>query len=126
MTIVSVLRAGLVDINGGSSCAGWDFISNGQSFGVWVQGQTNRPFDTFSTQFNLEASQVVGGSRLADGAAGNGSDDTGYNAGNLTSGLWQVRARIIGVGVVDSRTGFSIHTGLGSPGPVYFSRNLCM
>ena len=65
MTIVSVLRAGLVDINGGSSCAGWDFISNGQSFGVWVQGQTNRPFDTFSTQFNLEASQVEVASLMA-------------------------------------------------------------
>jgi len=62
-------------------------------------GQTNRTFDIFRTQFTLEASQVVGGNRLADGAAGNGSDYTGDNAGSLTSGSWQMGDRILGVGV---------------------------
>ncbi len=99
MTLISVAHAGLVDINGGSSWAGWDFISNGQTSGVWVQGQTNRTFDIFRTQFTLEAGQAVGGNRLADGAAGNGSDYTGDNAGSLTSGSWQAGDRIVGVGV---------------------------
>ncbi|MFM7259672.1 MAG: MYXO-CTERM sorting domain-containing protein [bacterium] len=93
------VHAGVVDINGGSSWSGWDFISNGQTSGVWVQGQTNRTFDIYRTQFTLESSQSLGGNRLADGAAGNGSDYTGDNASSLFSGSWQAGDRIIGVGV---------------------------
>lgn len=93
------VHAGVVDMNGGSSWSGWDFISNGQTSGVWVQGQTNRTFDIYRTQFTLDASQVLGGNRLADGAVGNGLDYTGDSGSSLFSGSWQAGDRIIGVGV---------------------------
>jgi hypothetical protein len=88
-----------VDINGGSSWGGWTSIANGQTSGVWVRGETNRTFDIYRSQFVLQSGQSVGGSRLADGAAGNGSSYTGDNAGSLFSGSWQAGDRVIGVGI---------------------------
>jgi hypothetical protein len=43
----------------------------------------------------LSSSQSVGGTRLSDGAAGNGSSYTGDTASSLFSGSWQAGDRII-------------------------------
>jgi hypothetical protein len=99
LSLISSASAQVVDINGGASWAGWDFISNSQTSGVWVKGQTNRTFDIFRSQFTLQAGQTVGGSRLADGAAGDGVGYTGDGSASLFSGSWQAGDRIIGVGI---------------------------
>jgi len=91
--------ASTVDINGGSSWGGWQFISDSQTSGVWVQGSTSRTFDIYRTQFTLSASQGVGGSRIANGSAGDGSGYTGDDAASLFSGSWQAGDRIVGVGI---------------------------
>jgi len=91
--------ASTVDINGGSSWGGWQFISDSQTSGVWVQGSTSRTFDIYRTQFTLSASQTVGGSRIANGAAGDGAGYTGDDSASLFSGSWQAGDRIVGVGI---------------------------
>jgi hypothetical protein len=91
--------AQVVDINGGSSWSGWSSISNSQTAGVWVRGQTDRTFNIFRTQFTLNASQSVGGSRLADGSVGDGVGYSGDDASSLFTGAWQAGDRIIGVGI---------------------------
>jgi hypothetical protein len=91
--------AQVVDINGGSSWSGWSSISNSQTAGVWVRGRTDRTFNIFRTQFTLNASQSVGGSRLADGSVGDGVGYSGDDASSLFTGAWQAGDRIIGVGI---------------------------
>lgn len=91
--------AQVVDINGGSSWAGWNLISNSQTSGVWVQGRTDRTFDIYRSQFTLQSGQAVGGSRIADGTAGDGVGYTGDSAASLFGGSWQAGDRIIGVGI---------------------------
>ena len=97
--VAGAASAQVVDINGGSSWSGWTSIADSQTSGVWVRGQTDRTFNIFRTQFTLNASQSVGGARLADGSAGNGTDYTGDNGGSLFSGSWQAGDRVIGVGI---------------------------
>jgi hypothetical protein len=95
----SSAHANIVDINGGNSWAGWNSVGNSQTSGIWVKGSTTRTFDIYSTSFVLNASQTVGGNRVADGAVGNGVDYTGDTAGSLFSASWQAGDRIIGMGV---------------------------
>jgi hypothetical protein len=91
--------AQVVDINGGNSWAGWNSVGNSQTSGMWVTGSTNRTYDIYSSYFVLSASQSVGGTRLADGAAGNGTGYTGDTAASLFSGSWQAGDRIVGMGI---------------------------
>ncbi|MEY3142209.1 MAG: hypothetical protein RLY21_702 [Planctomycetota bacterium] len=97
--VAGVASAQVVDINGGSSWSGWTSIADSQTSGVWVRGQTDRTFNIFRTQFTLNAGQSVGGTRLADGNAGNGIDYTGDSGASLFSGSWQAGDRVIGVGI---------------------------
>jgi hypothetical protein len=95
----SIASAVTIDINGGTSWSGWSSVGNAQTSGVWVVGNTDRTFDIYRSSFVLSASQSVGGTRLADGAAGNGSSYTGDTASSLFSGSWQAGDRIIGIGI---------------------------
>jgi hypothetical protein len=95
----SIASAATVDINGGTSWGGWNAVGNAQTSGVWVLGNTNRTFDIYRSSFVLSSSQSVGGTRLSDGAAGNGSSYTGDTASSLFSGSWQAGDRIIGIGI---------------------------
>jgi hypothetical protein len=88
-----------VDINGGNSWAGWSSVGNSQTSGTWVKGSTSRTYDIYSTYFVLSAGQTVGGTRIANGAAGDGVGYTGETAGSLFSGAWQAGDRIVGMGV---------------------------
>jgi len=96
---LTTLSHASVDINGGTSWGGWNSVGNSQTSGIWLRGATNRTFNIYQTSFNLDAGQTVGGSRLADGAAGNGTDYTGDSAGSLFSGSWQAGDRILGFGI---------------------------
>ena len=95
----SAASAQVVDINGGNSWGGWNMAANSQTSGVWVAGSTNRTYDIYRTYFVLNASQTVGGTRLADGAAGNGTAYTGDTASSLFTDSWQAGDRIIGMGI---------------------------
>ena len=92
-------HAQVVDINGGSSWSGWNAVGNSQTSGIWLQGSTSRTYDMYSTYFVLSAGQSVGGSRIADGSAGNGSDYTGDTAASLFTNSWQAGDRIVGMGI---------------------------
>lgn len=95
----SIASAIPVEINGGTSWGGWNAVGNAQTSGVWVLGDTNRTFDIYRSSFVLSSSQSVGGTRLSDGATGNGSSYTGDTASSLFSGSWQAGDRIIGIGI---------------------------
>ena len=92
-------HADMVDINGGSSWGGWNSVGSAQTSGVWVRGSTTRTYDIYSAMFTLDSTQTVGGTRLADGAAGNGTAYTGDSQASLFSGSWKVGDRILGVGL---------------------------
>jgi hypothetical protein len=96
---VATLSHASVDINGGTSWGGWNSVGTAQTSGIWLRGATNRTFNIYQTAFTLDAGQTVGGSRLADGAAGDGSGYTGDSAGSLFSGSWQAGDRILGFGI---------------------------
>jgi hypothetical protein len=96
---VSIASAQIIDINGGNSWAGWSSVGNSQTTGTWVQGSTTRTYDIYSTSFELSAGQSVGGSRIANGAAGDGVGYTGDLADSLFSGVWQAGDRIVGMGI---------------------------
>jgi len=114
----SIASAVTIDINGGTSWSGWDAVGNAQTSGVWVVGNTNRTFDIYRSSFVLSSSQSVGGTRLSDGNAGNGSSYTGDTASSLFSGSWQAGDRIIGIGIGYTGTSrgntFFFHTDGGS------------
>lgn len=95
----TVLSAQVADINGGSSWAGWNSVGNSQTSGIWVKGSTTRTYNIFSTSFVLNVGQTVGGTRIANGAAGNGVGYTGETATSLFSGAWQAGDRIVGMGL---------------------------
>jgi uncharacterized protein (TIGR03382 family) len=95
----SAASAQVVDINGGNSWNGWSSVGTSQTSGIWVLGSTTRTFNIYSSNFVLSASQTVGGTRLADGAAGDGTGYTGDSAASLFSSSWQAGDRILGVGV---------------------------
>jgi hypothetical protein len=95
----SVASAQVIDINGGTSWAGWNLAGNSQTSGIWVAGSTNRTYNIYRSEFVLSAGQTVGGTRLADGAAGNGTGYTGDTAASLFSASWQAGDRIIGMGI---------------------------
>ena len=95
----SIAFAQSVDINGGNSWAGWNSVGNSQTSGTWVKGSTSRTYDIYSTYFVLSAGQTVGGTRIANGAAGDGVGYTGETAGSLFSGALQAGDRIVGMGV---------------------------
>ena len=95
----SVASAQVIDINGGNSWGGWNSAATSQTSGVWVTGSTTRTYNIYRTSFVLSASQTVGGTRLADGAAGNGTGYTGDGAASLFSGSWQAGDRILGMGI---------------------------
>jgi len=99
LALAGTAFAQTVDINGGNSWAGWNSVGNSQTSGIWVKGSTSRTFEIYSTYFILGAGQAVGGARIADGSAGNGSGYTGDTAASLFSGSWQAGDRIIGMGV---------------------------
>ena len=99
LALAGAASAQTVDINGGNSWAGWNSVGNSQTSGTWVLGATNRTYNIYSTSFVLSASQTVGGTRLADGAAGNGTGYTGDGASSLFSGSWQAGDRIVGMGI---------------------------
>jgi hypothetical protein len=88
-----------VDINGGSSWSGWNSVGNSQTSGTWVKGSTTRTYNIYSTSFVLNAGQTVGGSRIANGVAGDGVGYTGETADSLFSGAWQAGDRIVGMGI---------------------------
>jgi hypothetical protein len=92
-------HAQVVDIDGGNSWSGWNSVGNSQTSGTWVKGSTSRTYDIYSTYFVLSAGQTVGGTRIANGAAGDGVGYTGETAGSLFSGAWQAGDRIVGMGV---------------------------
>jgi hypothetical protein len=95
----SVASAQVIDINGGNSWTGWSSVGTSQTSGIWVLGSTNRTFNIYSSSFVLSASQTVGGTRLADGAAGNGTSYSGDGGGSLFAGSWQAGDRILGIGI---------------------------
>lgn len=105
LTVTSSTKAGLIDINGGNSWAGWNSVGNSQS-GTWVLGSTNRTYNIYGTSFVLDAGQTVGGTRLAGYrdpftpyAPGDGVGYTGDLADSLFSGVWQAGDRIVGMGI---------------------------
>jgi uncharacterized protein (TIGR03382 family) len=95
----SAASAQVVDINGGNSWTGWSSVGTSQTSGIWVLGSTSRTFNIYSANFVLSAGQTVGGSRLADGAAGNGTSYSGDGGGSLFAGSWQAGDRILGIGI---------------------------
>lgn len=97
----------VVDINGGSSWSGWQFRSNSATAGVWTQGSTTRNFNIYTSLFTLNAGQTVGGSRLANGEAGDGVRYTGNTQADLFSGSWQAGDSIVGVGIQHLSGGLS-------------------
>jgi hypothetical protein len=99
LALAGTASAQSVDINGGNSWNGWNSVGNSQTSGIWVKGSTTRTFEIYSTYFVLSAGQTVGGTRVADGAAGNGTGYTGDTAASLFSGSWQAGDRIVGMGV---------------------------
>ena len=99
LALAGTASAQTVDINGGNSWNGWNSVGNSQTSGLWVTGATNRTYNIFRTYFVLGAGQTVGGTRLADGTAGDGTGYTGDTAASLLSGSWQAGDRIVGMGI---------------------------
>ena len=99
IALAGIASAQSVDINGGNSWSGWNSVGNSQTSGTWVQGSTSRTYDIYSTYFVLNAGQTVGGTRIANGAAGDGVGYTGETSESLFSGVWQAGDRILGMGI---------------------------
>ena len=99
LALAGTASAQTVDINGGNSWSGWNSVGNSQTSGTWVKGSTNRTYDIYSTYFVLSAGQTVGGTRIANGAAGNGVGYTGETEASLFAGAWQAGDRILGMGI---------------------------
>ena len=99
LALAGTASAQTVDINGGNSWSGWNSLGNSQTSGTWVQGSTTRTYDIYSTYFVLSAAQTVGGTRIANGAAGNGVGYTGETEASLFAGAWQAGDRILGMGI---------------------------
>jgi hypothetical protein len=99
LALAGTASAQTVDINGGNSWNGWNSVGNSQTSGTWVKGSTNRTYDIYSTYFVLSAGQTVGGTRIANGAAGNGVGYTGETEASLFAGAWQAGDRILGMGI---------------------------
>jgi hypothetical protein len=95
----SIASAATIDINGGNSWTGWNSVGNSQTSGIWVFGSTTRTFNIYSSSFVLSASQTIGGTRLADGSAGNGTSYTGDTGSSLFTDGWQAGDRIVGIGI---------------------------
>lgn len=100
----SPVKAGFIDINGGSSWVGWNSVGNSQTSGIWVLGSTSRTYNIYSTSFVLDASQTASG--------------TGNNTASLFSNSWQAGDRIVGVGIQytggDRGNQFYFHTDTGA------------
>ena len=95
----TVAHAGVVDIDGGRSWNGWTTVGNSRTAGVWMSGSTTRNYTIYSAAFTLESNQTVGGTRVADGAAGDGMSYTGDTQASLFDGSWRAGDRIVGVGL---------------------------
>ena len=95
----TMAHGGIVDMNGGTSWSGWTSVGDSRTPGIWARGSTPRAYNIYSTLFTLDASQTVGGSRVADGAVGDGISYTGDTESSLFSGSWQVGDRVLGVGL---------------------------
>lgn len=88
-----------VDINGGNSWGGWNWVGGSQSSGTWVRGSTTRTFNMYSASFVLSSGQTVAGTRLSDAALGNGVGYTGDTNSSLFASSWKAGDRIVGLGV---------------------------
>ena len=64
-----------------------------------MSGSTTRNYTIYSATFTLESNQTVGGTRVADGAAGDGMSYTGDTQASLFDGSWRAGDRIVGVGL---------------------------
>ena len=105
LTVTSSTKAGVIDLNGGTSWGGWSSVGNSQTSGIWVLGSTSRTYNIYSTSFVLSASQTASG--------------TGNNTASLFSNSWQAGDRIVGMGIqyTGSSRGnqFFFHTDTGAP-----------
>lgn len=97
--IASPASAATIAINGGSSWGGWQFLGDSTTDGLWAAGATNRPYDVYRTEFTLDVSQTVTGTRLDNNfTVGDGSSYTGNQAADIFAGDWQVGDIIAGFG----------------------------
>ena len=85
LALAGAASAQTVDLNGGSSWNGWNYVGNSQTSGIWVLGSTSRTYNIYSTSFVLSASQTASG--------------TGNNTASLFSNSWQAGDRIVGMGI---------------------------
>jgi hypothetical protein len=89
-SLVGAAQAMPVDINGGTSWAGWELRGNSNDQGIWASGSTTVDYQIYTATFLLDAAQSATGADTKIGGAPAGPMDlSGWNAGE----------RILGVGI---------------------------
>jgi hypothetical protein len=96
----SPVKAGFIDINGGSSWSGWSLRGKSNDLGVYGRGSTSNVFEIYTTVFSFNNNTVSGS------PAGN----SGFSS---TSGAFQNGNRILGVGIRHISGSISSSEGLG-------------
>jgi hypothetical protein len=90
--------AGLVDLNGGSSWAGWDSRGNSLDVGIWGAQSTTRNFELYTTSFTSDGSMSfdssTGGVQVKTGGA-----PSGFAAGGFSTGAFAAGNTIYGIGL---------------------------
>ena len=86
-----------LDINGGSSWAGWTSEGQSNQLGVYGSGLTTEIYEVFTTSFNFNNNSVD----FSGGAVGGGPTGgvTGFGTGAFSTGAFTNGNRILGIGV---------------------------
>lgn len=84
-----------VDINGGSSWAGWTSLGQSDQLGVYGSGSTTAVYEIYTTSF-LFNNNTVTGSPVGGGPTGG---PTGFGTGAFSSGAFANGNAILGIGV---------------------------
>ena len=77
VAIATGATAQMLDINGGSSWAGWDFRGNSLTGGIWASGDAGNDFDMYTRAFFFDSSihAPTGSFFGSNGFSGNGFAD---------------------------------------------------
>ncbi len=87
--LASPVKAGFIDINGGTSWTGWEYRGKSTDLGIWARGSTTNVYEIYTTQFAFNNNVVTGSP----------SGSVGFSPGPLSPGAFQNGNRILGVGI---------------------------
>jgi hypothetical protein len=88
--LMGAAQATPIDINGGTSWAGWELRGNSNDQGIWASGSTTVNYQIYTATFRLDAAQSATGANTKIGGA---------PAGPMDLSGWTAGERVLGVGI---------------------------